>query len=696
MTGQRFRMGCDIGGTFTDFVLLDTTTGEMRLEKCLTTPADPSEAVLDGVRLLGKGAPRFLDDTSQVFHGTTLVINAVIERKGAKTALITTAGFRDVLEIGTERRYDVYDLQQQYPVPLVPRNLRHGITERIWSDGRVMAPLDEEELARVIERFVDERVESLAVCLLHSYRNPVHEQRIAAYVQHAAPHIAISISSDVLPEIKEYERTATTVVNAYVKPVMQGYAGRLSDRLAASGFTGQLLIMLSSGGVTSVETAMQYPVRVIESGPVAGVIMSQHIAKLANVPDVLSFDMGGTTAKACLLQNGMPTRAREFEVARVHRFKKGSGIPVHVPVLDLLEIGAGGGSIAHINALGLLQVGPESAGADPGPACYGRRGSQPTVTDADLVLGYLNPDYFLGGTMRLDVEASRAVIQERLAAKLGIDPLLAAWGIHDLVNENMAAAAKMHLAEKGGDPSTLALVAFGGAGPVHCYSLAKKLGVRRVIVPVAAGVASAVGFLTAPVSYDVVRTHKIALADADVAGIEKIYRAMEEEALAVLRKGGEAGEATFNRSADIRYIGQGYEINVAFPARGSGVPDRQGLLAIFTEGYRRFYGRTFPENEFEIVNLRVVVEGPPPTTLLQRRRSRADGTPRKGTRAAYLGPEHEFVEHAVYDRYRLVPGDIVHGPAIVEERESTTCIGRDALLTVDEYGMLDIRFEALT
>jgi N-methylhydantoinase A len=365
-----------------------------------------------------------------------------------------------------------------------------------------------------------------------------------------------------------------------------------------------------------------------------------------------------------------------------------------VPVLDLLEIGAGGGSTAHINPLGLLQVGPESAGADPGPACYGRGGAEPTVTDADLVLGYLNPDYFLGGTMRLDVEASRAVIRERLADKLAIDPLLAAWGIHDLVNENMAAAAKMHLAEKGGDPSTLALVAFGGAGPVHCYSLAKKLGVRRIIVPVAAGVASALGFLTAPVSYDVVRTHKIALADADSAHLEAIYRTMEEEALAILRKGGEAGEATFNRSADIRYIGQGYEINVALPPRRAGVPDRQGLLAIFTEGYRRFYGRTFPENEFEIVNLRVVVEGPEPGMLLRRRDKRRSGGSTKGTRPAYLGPEQKFVDHTVYDRYRLVPGDVVHGPAIVEERESTTCIGPDASITVDDYGMLDIRIEA--
>ncbi|MDP6704987.1 MAG: hydantoinase/oxoprolinase family protein [Alphaproteobacteria bacterium] len=687
---KRYRLGCDIGGTFTDFVLLDEATGEMRVEKCLTTPADPSTGVMNGVGLLDERVPGFLAETLQVLHGTTLVINAVLERKGAKTALITTEGFRDVLEIASERRYDLYDLQQQYPAPLVPRYLRRGLEERLRSDGLVLTPLDTDGLDAIAADFASESVEAVAVCLLHSYRSPAHEQAVEKRLGELLPGISVSISSDVLPEINEYARTSTTVVNAYTKPLMARYLASLEDRLAVAELEGQLLIMLSSGGVASVETASRYPVRVIESGPVGGVIVSQHIKNLAGIDAAFSFDMGGTTAKLCLLEGDEPHRATEYEVARVHRFKAGSGIPIKVPCVDLLEIGAGGGSIAEINPLGLLQVGPESAGAAPGPACYGQGGERPTVTDADLVLGFLNEDYFLGGTMDLDRQASRDAIGHRVAEPLGLDIERAAWGIHDSVNESMASATKMYAAERGVDCASLALVASGGAGPVHCYGLARKLGIREIVVPPAVGVASAIGFLAAPVSYDLVRTHKTPLASADLAEIDARFEAMRREAVDTLARAGEPAVAAVERSFDIRYVGQGYEINVAVGTDAVAAVGRERLLDRFKETYEALFGRAFPENEFEIVNLRLIARGPRPESPL-RPREAVGGTALKGSRPAYCPQAQAFVAHAVYDRYALAPGATFAGPAIVEERESTSIVGTGARARVDDLGLLRIQ-----
>ncbi len=686
----RFRLGCDIGGTFTDFVLLDEATGELQVEKCLTTPADPSAGVMNGIESLEPRRPGFLAETVQVLHGTTLVINAVLERKGAKTALITTEGFRDVLEIGTERRYDLYDLQQQYPAPLVPRYLRRGVEERVRSDGLVLKAIDEAEIDRIASDFVAEGVESVAVCLLHSYRNPAHERVVLQRLNALGSDFSVSISSDVLPEINEYARTSTTVVNAYTKPLMERYLANLEQGLAASGLKGQLLVMLSSGGVASVETASRFPVRVIESGPVGGVIMGQHIKKLAGIDAAFAFDMGGTTAKLCLLQGEEPQRATEYEVARQHRFKAGSGIPIKVPCVDLLEIGAGGGSIAGIGPLGLLQVGPESAGAAPGPACYGLGGARPTVTDADLVLGYLNPDYFLGGAMALDQAASRAAIAAHVGEPLGLAGELAAWGIHDSVNESMAAATKMYAAERGVDTSALALIASGGAGPVHCYGLARKLGIEEIIIPPAVGVASAIGFLAAPVSFDLVRTHKIPLVDAKLADFDSLFETMEREAGETLTQAGEAEVSTFERSFDIRYVGQGYEINVPVAAgRLEGI-GKAALLELFRKTYEDLFGRAFPKNEFEIVNLRLIARGPYPESPLRPRVS-VGGEALKGTRMAYCPETARFTEHRVYDRYALDAGATIAGPAIVEERESTSIIGRGGQARVDDFGLLRIQ-----
>ncbi|MBI5583471.1 MAG: hydantoinase/oxoprolinase family protein, partial [Deltaproteobacteria bacterium] len=496
MADKHYRLGCDIGGTFTDFVLLDDHTGEIKTGKCLTTPQDPSDAVEEGMRMLEATTPAFVARLDELIHGTTLVINAIIERKGARTGLITTKGFRDVLEIGREMRYAPYDIFAEFPRPLIPRRFRLEVDERVRSDGTVLKALDPEEARGIVRTLTQMGVESIAVCLLNSFENPSHELLLKEIIEQEAPNLSVSISYHVLPQIKEYERTSTTVTNAYVKPLTGRYLTKLAGRLESIGFQGKLFIMLSSGGVTSLETAAEFPVRIIESGPTAAVIAGQYYGKHFNISEMFCFDMGGTTAKSCLIQKGVAGVVPTFEVGRVQRFMKGSGLTIQVPVVDLMEIGAGGGSMAKVSKLGTLQVGPESSGAAPGPICYGRGGTDPCVTDADLLLGYLDEDYFLGGTMKLDQEGARRGVEEKIAKPLGVSFIQAVWGVHDLINETMAAAAKTHIAEKGGNPRLVTIVAFGGAGPVHAYGLAKKLGAPRLLVPPNAGVGSAMGFFT--------------------------------------------------------------------------------------------------------------------------------------------------------------------------------------------------------
>jgi len=691
------RLGCDIGGTFTDFVLLDDETGEILVYKCLTTPRDPSDAVQEGVLALAERVPNLTRKMREVIHGTTLVINAIIERKGARTGLLTTAGFRDVLELGREIRYAPYDVFAEFPQPLVPRRLRLEVNERVRADGSVLAPLDQDHARETVRALPGLGVESVAVCLLNSFENPAHELALRQIIQEEMPGVSLSLSYEVLPQIREYERTSTTVTNAYVKPLVEKYLRRLSDRLASLGFHGQLFIMLSSGGVTSVETAAEFPVRIIESGPTAAVIAGQYFSRLFDLPEMFCFDMGGTTAKSCLIQDGVAGVVPTFEVGRVQRFMKGSGLTIQVPVVDLMEIGAGGGSIARVSRMGTLQVGPESAGADPGPICYGLGGDQPTVTDADLLLGYLDADYFLGGAMPLDVEAARKGIETRIAEPLGVSYLQAVWGIHDLINETMAAAAKTHIAERGGNPQLVTVTAFGGAGPVHAYGLARKLGAPRVIVPPNAGVGSALGFFTAPRAFDLVRSHKIPLVEADFGEIETLFREMEADGKRTLRTAGATDEITYTRSVDARFIGQGSETTLPLPDGHFTALSPADLRRQFDETYEKLYGRTYLEIPVEFVNFRVRASLPVHELELPRLNGNSSSLAeaRKGERRAYSSLAHDFIPFTVYDRYRLFPGAQFPGPAIIEERESTVIAGEGANVSVDKFGFLWIEMQGV-
>jgi N-methylhydantoinase A len=693
MPERTYRLGCDIGGTFTDFVLLDDRTGDLHIHKCLTTPQDPSDAVEQGIRALAARLDGMVDRLDEVIHGTTLVINSIIERKGARTGLLTTRGFRDVLELGREIRYAPYDVFAEFPEPLVPRHLRLEVDERVRSDGTVLKPLDPADARAAVRKLLELGVESIAVCLLNSFENPAHEKLLKQIIQQEAPAVSVSISFDVLPQIREYERTSTTATNAYVKPLTGRYLTRLSQRLDALGSKGKLFIMLSSGGITSVETAAEFPVRIIESGPTAAVIAGQYYGKLFGISEMFCFDMGGTTAKSCLIQHGVAGVVPTFEVGRVQRFMKGSGLSIQVPVVDLMEIGAGGGSIARVSRMGTLQVGPDSSGAEPGPICYGRGGTEPCVTDADLLLGYLDENYFLGGEMKLDREGARRGIEERIAEPLGVPFLQAVFGIHDLINETMAAAAKTHIAEKGGNPKVVTVAAFGGAGPVHAYGLARKLGAPRLIVPPNAGVGSALGFFTAPRAFDLVRSHKVALTAADFPAIERIFQELEAEGARTLEKSGARGEqVVFERSVDVRFVGQGSETNIASPERDFATLRKETVRQRFDELYQKLYGRTYPESPVEFINFRVRARLP--ERILQFKRL-ADAGHRleeaiKGRRPAYSPRAKDFVPHTVYDRYKLGPSATFRGPAIVEEKESTVVVGEGAAVSVDEYGFLRI------
>ncbi len=706
MSNATYRLGCDIGGTFTDFVLVNNQTGEFYTNKCLTTPSDPSDAIEQGVRELGEQLPGFLDNVDEIIHGTTLVINAIIERKGARTGLITTKGFRDILELGREKRYDAYDIFSEYPEPIVPRYDRTEIDERIRFDGKILKEVDEQEVLQILEKFKKDGIRSIAVCFINSYENPVHEKKLKEIIEREVPEIFLSSSFEVLPEIKEYERTCTTAVNAYVKPITFWYLNKLVDRLSTIGFGGKLFIMLSSGGITSVDTAKQFPVRIIESGPTAAVIASQHYGKMFNIKDMFCFDMGGTTAKSCLIQDGHAGLVSTFEVGRVQRFKKGSGLPIQVPVVDLMEIGAGGGSIAKISSLGLLQVGPESAGADPGPACYRQGGDSPCVTDADLVLGYLDPDFFLGGTMKLDIELSKKAIEDKIAKPLGTTMVEAAFGIHDLINETMASAAKTHIAEKGGNPNMVTVSAFGGAGPVHTYGLARKIGASKIMVPPLAGVGSALGFFTAPVAFDMSRSHRVVVEDADFADIEALFSDLETESAKTLNGGSAANRSKediiFSRTLLMRFVGQGAEIDLTIENRDFKEYTVGEIKAMFHKEYIRLYGRTSEGSPIEFVTFKIrasLPKKPFSISKLKNRGSRLQDCI-KGERPAFSVIQRQYIPFTVYDRSKLFADAAFSGPAIIEERESTIVIGEDAKARVDEYGFvwidIDKSYEAST
>ena len=692
---SEIRVGVDIGGTFTDLMLIDGD-GRVEIGKTLTT-ADPSQGVeqilVEVLQRIGRdgGAVR------NVVHGTTLVTNAIIERKGARTALIATAGFRDSVEIGREHRYDLYDLMLEHPAPLVPRHLRFDVPERTLADGTQQVPLDEARVARLAAELDEAGVEAAAVCFLHSYTNPDSENRARKVFNEAAPRLRVSLSSEVAPEIGEFARASTTIANVYVQPLTERYLTELQSRLARLGVGGQLLVMLSGGGTAAPSTCIQHPIRMLESGPAAGALAAAGIGEANGRGAMLSFDMGGTTAKLSVVEGGSPLIANEFEVDRRYRFKKGSGLPIKAPVIEMIEIGAGGGSIARVDSLGLLKAGPDSAGADPGPACYGRGGSLPTVTDADLALGYLDPDFFLGGALRLDKAAAEEALRAEIAEPMGVSAAEAAYGVCRVVDENMANAARVHVIERGKNPLALGVIAFGGAGPVHGYRVAELLGCSELILPYGAGVASAMGLLAAPPAFDFVRPHYGRLDELDWERVTALLEEMEAQGAGLLAESG-AGpdQITHARSADIRYVGQGHHISVPIPGGPVTADQRPAIAADFDRIYQNLYGRQGPPVELEALSWRVTSRGPRPDLPDMGGGSSADpAAARKGERPAFFAsPDHpagRFVPTPVYDRYRLGPGAAINGPAIIEERESTAVIGPGGRVRVNER--LDLAVE---
>lgn len=675
-------LGIDIGGTFTDLVIHDPRTGRAVIWKESTTPDDPARGALEGTRRVLEKAGARPQEIGRVVHATTLFTNALIERKGAKTGLLTTAGFGDVLEIARERKYELYDLFIEMPKPLVPRPWRREAKERLAPDGSVEIALDIEAALAEVADLVEQGVGSLAICFLHSYANAVHERAIGAAVAERFRNLSISLSSDIAPEIREYLRASTTVANAYVRPLAEVYLERLEQALRDEGIPGGLFLMLSNGGLTHVSEAKRAPVQLLESGPAAGALAGAWFGRNAGLERVLAFDMGGTTAKLALVDDGEPLVAWGFEAAREKRFLRGSGLPMQIATVELIEIGAGGGSIAHKSDLGTLNVGPESSGAQPGPACYGRGGIEATVTYADLTLGYLNADFFLGGAMKIDSVATSAAFG-KLAGALGVEPGRAAFGVHDVVNENMAGAARVAIAERGRVPSEYALLATGGAGPVHAWHVARKLGVSRVVCPPGAGAGSTIGMLMAPARVDRVSSFTTPLAGADLAAADRVFADLEKESLEVLRlTGADVGSRTARRLADMRYIGQGSEITVVLP-QALGEAE---VKAAFEAAYRALFARTPPGAAIQFVALRLSVSAPMPGTGSRLELPRhASATALKGTRPVFFPDEGKTLPTRVWDRYALEPGVSIEGPAVFEENESTFIVGPNstARLLVD-------------
>ncbi|MFO1057349.1 MAG: hydantoinase/oxoprolinase family protein [Dongiaceae bacterium] len=680
------RLGVDIGGTFTDLAL---AAGErLHTLKLLTTHEAPERAVLAGLDAILAEAGLPPSAIGLTIHGTTLATNALIERKGALTALVTTEGFRDTLEIGTESRFEQYDLFLDKPPPLVPRRLRLPVPERVAADGRVLLPLDEEAVAALVPRLRAEGVEAIAVGFLHSFVNPAHEEQAAAILARALPGVPVTLSCRVSPEMREYERFSTACANAYVQPRMSAYLGRLERALQARGLPGPLFLMLSGGGITDVATAARFPIRLVESGPAGGAVFAARVAAAGGLEQVLSLDMGGTTAKICLIDGGRPQTARSFEVARMHRFLKGSGLPIRIPVIEMVEIGAGGGSIAAVDALGRIAVGPESAGSEPGPACYGRGGTAPTVTDADLVLGRIDAAGFSGGRLPLDAGAAEAALSRAVGDRLGLAPPLAAFGVAEIVDENMANAARVHAIESGKALGGRTLIAFGGAAPLHAARIAAKLGIDRVIVPPHAGVGSAVGFLEAPVAYEVVRSRYVRLGALEPAGIEAMLGGMAEEAERIVAAGAPGATLRRARLAYMRYVGQGHEIAVTLPEGPLGEDAAAAIRAAFEAAYRTLYRRTMATIEIEILSWAVTVAAEQAWRAPPAGAGAAGGDGAAGRRAAFDPVARGFAEAPVHRRADLAAGARIPGPAMIDEAETTIVVTAGFTASLDEAGNL--------
>lgn len=675
-------IGIDIGGTFTDVVALDDAGGRLHSLKVLTTHGDPADGVADGLRQLIARCRIDPREVRRVVHATTLFTNALIERRGACTGLLVNQGFKDVIEIGHERKYDLYDLALERAPALVPRNLRREIAGRLDASGRELEPLSRDDLRAAVAALVDEGVESLAVCLLHSYASGCHERQVAQWLHADFPALELTLSSDVAPVIREFERMSTTAANAYIKPLANRYLSALEQRLAALGVKTGVLMMLSNGGLCHISEARRTPIELLESGPAAGAISAAHHGLRDDNANLLAFDMGGTTAKLSLIEHGQPAIAFGFEAARRKRFAEGSGLPIRITTVDLIEIGAGGGSIAHQDRLGLLKVGPRSAGSEPGPACYGLGGEEPTVTDANLVLGYLNPAYFAGGTLPIDSGRARDAIGA-LAGPLGRELVDVAWGMHDIVAENMAGAARVHVAERGRDPRDFVLVCTGGGGPLHAYAVAQKIGVRTVVCPPAAGVASAYGLLVAPARTDRSRTMSFRPAADSLQALEDAFAALEREARASLEHLEESfGPVTLDRQADGRFVGQGFNLSVRLPAgpyagaqSPSGQDVRAALTGAFESVYREKFGRTPPDVPIELVNLRVAGEAPPRRRFTAQPLAGGALPEPKEVRRVYFKEADDYLPTPIYERSTLVAGFARPGPLLIEDPGSTLVVG---------------------
>jgi N-methylhydantoinase A/oxoprolinase/acetone carboxylase beta subunit len=692
--GTRYAISVDVGGTFTDFVLFDMDAGETAaFHKVLTDAERPARAVIGGWREVLEMVGARPDQIHYAVHSTTIVTNAIVARTGVKTGLLTTAGFRDVLEIGIEQLYDIYDLFAPYPPPIVSRNLRREVGERVSRDGVEIEPLDEASVRTQVAELVAQGVRSIAVSLIHSYRNPDHERRIAEIIAEMAPDVSISLSSRVAPIMGEYERTSTVAADAYVKPMLRDYIQDLLGQLRQLGYERPLYLMLSSGGITTADAAMEFPIRLLESGPAAGAFAAGYFGRLAGHDHVLSFDMGGTTAKACLIEHGRPGVAGMLEADRVHRFKPGSGLPIMAPTVDLIEIGAGGGSIAHINELGLMSVGPHSAEADPGPASYGLGGELPTVTDGNTMLGYLDPGYFLGGRMTLKPELARTAIDTHIGSRLGLDTTDAAWGIHTTVNENMAQAARTHLIERNQDPRDVAMVAFGGAGPAHAVEVARVLGIGTVIAPFGAGVASAIGALTAPMALPLVRSYMTLLDAAEWRHVARLYEDMRVEAGDAFAGVPGAEALRYSSALDMRFAGQYHELRVELPGI---VPDENrvpDIVAAFRKRYAEVYGRIPQGLAVEVLNWHLEAESSQIVFDLARvdvHPGDARDARKRDREISFTVPQPGYRTCPVYDRYQLAPGASFPGPCAIEEREATVIVPPDCSVEVDAFRNLVI------
>ena len=683
------RLGVDIGGTFTDVVL--EHPGGRASTKVLTTYAAPEDAIVEGLHRVCAEAGVAAGAITQIIHGTTLATNALIERRGARTALVTTRGFRDVIEMRTESRFEQYDLNLTLPEPLLPRNHRYTVAERMDAQGGVLIPLDRGEVEALVDELARAGFESVAVGLLHSYVNDAHERLIAEVLADRMPGAMVSISSEVSPQMREYERFNTTIANAYIKPLMTSYLGRLKDRLADEGADCPVFLMHSGGGIMSLESAAEFPVRLVESGPAGGAIFAADIAARHGLDRVLSFDMGGTTAKICLIRDRTPKTARVFEVARTYRFKKGSGMPISIPVIDMVEIGAGGGSLAHVDVMDQIRVGPESAGSEPGPACYGRGGARPAVTDADLVLGRLDPDNFAGGSIPLDPEASRRALDAVIGGRLGMKATEAAWGLAEVVDENMANAARVHAVENGEDLSAYTMIAFGGAAPLHAARLCEKLGIDRCLVPEGAGVGSAIGFLRAPFSFEANRSVFLRMSEFDPDLVRSLFAEMEAEATAFVRSCDGAAEIGSDHKVYMRYSGQGWEIPIALTPEQVASPDAATFLDLFEADYTTLFGRPVAGLEVEIVVWSVNAHTEAPNVERQGETHPAGAATPDGSRDLFDPARGTRGPAAIVARRDMTAGQVAEGPAIVTEAETTVIVPASREVFAHSDGTLDVR-----